>query len=124
MPASPTLEEWFSSVLESQTPSFGQRLRGARKAAGLTQAEAAKKSGKSQVYWSSIESEHVRPHKKYMKYRKIMEEYMKTGGRPTRGEIRRFQEAKARLEPLATAVSLAVEDLFPREETLNPGEKK
>lgn len=91
--------------------TFAERVRAARKVAGITQRQAAEFAGiTGQTMWCQMEYERWQPDRTYKKLHKRIEDNTLSGVK-LRLTKERLDLARARLEAIAKAVNSTVEFL-------------
>ena len=105
------LVSFLEKALESTPETFGDRVKAARKAAGITQVTAAKNANFTTNYWYCIENGYACPHRKFLKLRAKFEPVLQAGGIPARADQRRIHAACLQVKRIADAINTTVEAL-------------
>ena len=101
----------LEKALESIPETFGDRVKTARKAAGITQEAAARNANLSFSYWVNIEHSYAFPHRKFLKLRAKFKPVFQAGGILTLGDQRRIRAAYFQVKRIADALNTTVEAL-------------
>jgi len=102
---------FLEKALESIPETFGDRVKAARKAAGISQAAAAKNANLSCSYWYCIENGYACPHRKFLKLRAKFKPVFQAGGVLTLRDQRRIRAAYFQVKRIADALNTTVEAL-------------
>ena len=101
----------LEKALESIPETFGDRVKTARKAAGITQDAAARNANLSFSYWVNIEHSYAFPHRKFLKLWAKFEPILQAGGVPTQADQKRIHAACLQVKRIADALNTTVEAL-------------
>jgi len=101
----------LEKALESIPETFGDRVKAARKAAGISQIAAARNALLSYCYWQRIESSDTCPHQKFLKLRAKFKPVFQAGGILTLADRKRIHAAYFQVKRIADAINTTVEAL-------------
>ena len=103
--------------MSSEVKSFGDVLREARLAAGLSQSKAGVKAGHDGLWWYNVERGWYNPSRQYVKFHQTLTGLARIGIDPRDGEVQKvgakYNKEREKLNLIAAAVGKTVDDLLP-----------